>query len=171
VGFTLISSRAFGSDTTSRGRSCREAMAQRFPCRSGQCDEAGEGHLSRRGLSRSPRLDNGQRRGRFLCHGERYYLTPQQRTLLDQEPTLPSAEDNGQSRPRRSIIDSFLISFGNGLESFKAELQSGRRGSSIRGVNRAAFPFGLDPAPDMPGLGSHGLAGLVTRGPNSRARR
>ncbi len=48
--------------------------------------------------------------GGFFGHGERYYLTSSQRAMLDEEPNLPTADDNG--RPHgRSIIDSFLNLF------------------------------------------------------------
>jgi penicillin-binding protein 1A len=49
--------------------------------------------------------------GGFFGHGERYYLTPEQRALLDEEPNLPTAEDNGHAPHGRSIIDSFLNLF------------------------------------------------------------
>jgi penicillin-binding protein 1A len=47
--------------------------------------------------------------GSFFGHGERYYLTSEQRTLLDSEPLSSSEEDD--NRPRKSIIDSFLNLF------------------------------------------------------------
>jgi penicillin-binding protein 1A len=48
--------------------------------------------------------------GNFFGHGERYYLTPGQRALLDSEPVSSSAgeDDNG---PGKSIIDRFLDIF------------------------------------------------------------
>lgn len=51
--------------------------------------------------------------GGFFSRGERYYLTPGQRALLDQEPNLPTAENNDNEHPHagRSIIDSFLNLF------------------------------------------------------------
>ena len=49
--------------------------------------------------------------GSFFTRGERYYLTPGQRALLDQEPNLPTAEDNDHPHAGRSIIDSFLNLF------------------------------------------------------------
>jgi len=48
--------------------------------------------------------------GGIFGHGERYYLTPSQRNLLDSEPDLPTADQTG--RPHgRNIIDSFLNLF------------------------------------------------------------
>jgi penicillin-binding protein 1A len=49
--------------------------------------------------------------GGFFGHGERYYLTPGQRALLDQEPNSPSADDNNNAPAGRSIIDRFLDIF------------------------------------------------------------
>ncbi|MCE0523899.1 MAG: transglycosylase domain-containing protein [Methylacidiphilales bacterium] len=49
--------------------------------------------------------------GGFFGRGERYYLTPAQRALLDQEPNAPTAEDNGQAPTGRSIFDRFLDLF------------------------------------------------------------
>jgi penicillin-binding protein 1A len=49
--------------------------------------------------------------GGFFGHGERYYLTPGQRALLDQEPGSPAAEDNGNAPRGRSIFDRFLDIF------------------------------------------------------------
>lgn len=51
--------------------------------------------------------------GGFFGHGERYYLTPGQRALLDQEPASPTAQDDGNDHPAagKSIIDRFLDIF------------------------------------------------------------
>jgi penicillin-binding protein 1A len=52
--------------------------------------------------------------GGFFGHGERYYLTQNQRALLDREPDLPTAAgENAQEAPPpgRSILDSFLNLF------------------------------------------------------------
>ena len=49
--------------------------------------------------------------GGFFGRGERYYLTENQRALLDEEPTLSSSGDDGDAPKRRSIFDSFLNLF------------------------------------------------------------
>ena len=49
--------------------------------------------------------------GGFFSHGERYYLTPGQRALLDQEPNLPAAEETTSAPAGRGIIDRFLDIF------------------------------------------------------------
>jgi penicillin-binding protein 1A len=49
--------------------------------------------------------------GGFFGRGERYYLTPGQRALLDQEPNLPTAEVNDHAPAGRSIIDRFMDIF------------------------------------------------------------
>jgi penicillin-binding protein 1A len=50
--------------------------------------------------------------GGFFGHGERYYLTPQQRALLDQEPAeADSGDNNNTGQPRRSVIDRFFDIF------------------------------------------------------------
>jgi membrane peptidoglycan carboxypeptidase len=52
--------------------------------------------------------------GGFFGHGERYYLTQNQRALLDREPDLPTAAgENAQEAPPpgRSILDSFFNLF------------------------------------------------------------
>jgi hypothetical protein len=49
--------------------------------------------------------------GGIFGRGERYYLTPGQLALLDQEPNLPTAEDNSHPQTGKSIIDRFLDLF------------------------------------------------------------
>jgi penicillin-binding protein 1A len=49
--------------------------------------------------------------GGFFSHGERYYLTSQQRALLDQEPGSSTTEDNGRAPSGKNIIDRFLDLF------------------------------------------------------------
>ena len=49
--------------------------------------------------------------GGLFGRGERYYLTPSQRELIDHEPSLAPEEDGGQAPHGRSIIDSFLNLF------------------------------------------------------------
>jgi penicillin-binding protein 1A len=49
--------------------------------------------------------------GGFFGHGERYYLTPAQRALLDQEPSLPTAEDNDRPQGSKNIFDRFMDIF------------------------------------------------------------
>ena len=49
--------------------------------------------------------------GGLFGKGERYYLTPDQRDLIDHEPNLPPEEETGQSPQGHSIIDSFLNLF------------------------------------------------------------
>ena len=52
--------------------------------------------------------------GDFFGHGERYYLTPGQKSLLDQEPTNAPEDnaDTGQGQPQgRNIIDKFFDMF------------------------------------------------------------
>jgi len=50
--------------------------------------------------------------GGFFGHGERYYLTAQQRAQFDQEPNSPTAgQDEDHPPAGRSIIDSFLNLF------------------------------------------------------------
>jgi len=49
--------------------------------------------------------------GGFFGRGERYYLTPEQRALLDQEPNLPTAGDNDHPHAGKSILDSILDIF------------------------------------------------------------
>jgi len=50
--------------------------------------------------------------GGFFGHGERYYLTPEQRALLDQEPNLPTAANENSTAPAgKSIVDRFLDIF------------------------------------------------------------
>jgi len=49
--------------------------------------------------------------GGFFGRGERYYLTPGQRALLDQEPNLPAAQENDHAPAGRSVIDRFLDIF------------------------------------------------------------
>jgi len=49
--------------------------------------------------------------GGFFSRGERYYLTPGQRALLDQEPSSSTAEDNDQKPRGKSFIDHFLDIF------------------------------------------------------------
>ena len=46
--------------------------------------------------------------GGFFGHGERYYLTPSQRALLDEEPASPTAENDHGGK---SIFDHFLDIF------------------------------------------------------------
>jgi penicillin-binding protein 1A len=48
--------------------------------------------------------------GGLFGHGERYYLTPGQRALLDGGPSSPTAEDDDNA-PRKNIIDRFLDIF------------------------------------------------------------
>ena len=45
--------------------------------------------------------------GGFFGHGERYYLTPEQRRLLDESPSLPTAANNHG----KSLLDHFLDIF------------------------------------------------------------
>jgi hypothetical protein len=47
--------------------------------------------------------------GGFFNHGERYYLRPDQRALLDQEAATAPEENNSTSG--KSIIDRFLDIF------------------------------------------------------------
>ncbi len=49
--------------------------------------------------------------GGFFGRGERYYLTPGQRALLDEEPNLPAAEENNHAPAGRSFIDHILDIF------------------------------------------------------------
>jgi penicillin-binding protein 1A len=49
--------------------------------------------------------------GGFFGRGERYYLTPGQRALLDQEPNLPAAQENDHAPAGRNIVDRFLDIF------------------------------------------------------------
>jgi penicillin-binding protein 1A len=49
--------------------------------------------------------------GGFFGHGERYYLTASQRSMLDQDPNLGGTQDDNQPEHRRSILDSFLNLF------------------------------------------------------------
>ena len=48
--------------------------------------------------------------GGFFGRGERYYLTEQQRGLLDEEPSSSTTHDNGAPHGR-SIIDRFMDIF------------------------------------------------------------
>jgi penicillin-binding protein 1A len=49
--------------------------------------------------------------GGFFSRGERYYLTPGQRALLDEDPNLPAAEENNNAPAGRSIVERFLNIF------------------------------------------------------------
>lgn len=49
--------------------------------------------------------------GGFFGHGERYYLTPAQRALLDEEPAATSEGDDNHPTQGKSIIDHFLDIF------------------------------------------------------------
>jgi penicillin-binding protein 1A len=49
--------------------------------------------------------------GGFFGRGERYYLTQGQRGLLDQEPDLPTAQENDHGPAGRNIVDRFLDIF------------------------------------------------------------
>ncbi len=49
--------------------------------------------------------------GGFFGRGERYYLTPEQKVLLDGEPASPSAPEENQAPAGRSIIDHILDIF------------------------------------------------------------
>jgi penicillin-binding protein 1A len=49
--------------------------------------------------------------GGIFGHGERYYLTASQRSLLDQDANSPTAEDDDNRPHGKSIIDSFLDLF------------------------------------------------------------
>ena len=49
--------------------------------------------------------------GGIFGHGERYYLTANQRSLLDQDVNSPTADDDDNRPHGRSIIDSFLNLF------------------------------------------------------------
>jgi hypothetical protein len=46
--------------------------------------------------------------GGLFGHGERYYLTPDQRRLLDEEPSMPEAEDDNH---HRNFFDHLLDIF------------------------------------------------------------
>jgi penicillin-binding protein 1A len=49
--------------------------------------------------------------GDFFGHGERYHLTPGQHALLDQQPSLPSEDDQSSQPTGKSIIDHFFDLF------------------------------------------------------------
>jgi len=49
--------------------------------------------------------------GGFFSRGERYYLTPEQRDMLNEEPNLPAAETDNHAPSGKGIIDRFLDIF------------------------------------------------------------
>ena len=49
--------------------------------------------------------------GGLFSRGERYYLTPGQRALLAQEPTLPAEENTNQASAKKGFFDHILDIF------------------------------------------------------------
>jgi hypothetical protein len=49
--------------------------------------------------------------GDLFGHGERYYLTHDQRGLLDQEVTAASQENHNNGSAQKSIVDRFFDIF------------------------------------------------------------
>jgi penicillin-binding protein 1A len=49
--------------------------------------------------------------GDFFGHGERYFLTPDQHALLDQQPSLPSDNDQTSQPQGRNVIQRFFDMF------------------------------------------------------------